>query len=63
MTQETPCDAWGYSGGFEFDSLTPGVPMTLRASAQGYVDRDTTVYPTLGVQQYTELELSRAAGR
>jgi hypothetical protein len=62
MTQETPCDAWGYSGGFEFDSLTPGVPMTLRASAQGYVDRDTTVYPTLGVQQYTELELSRAAG-
>ena len=61
--QETPCDVWGYSGGFEFDSLTPGVPMTLRASAPNYVDLDTTVYPTLGMQQYTELKLSRAAGR
>ena len=60
--QETPCDAWGYSGGFEFDSLTPGVPMKLRASAPDYVDLDTTVYPTLGTQQYTELKLSRAPG-
>lgn len=62
MMQETPCDVWGYSGGFEFDSLTPGLPMTLRASAPNYVDLDTTVYPTLGVQQYKELKLSRAPG-
>ena len=62
VMQETPCDAWGYSGGFEFDSLTPGLPMTLRASAPNYVDLDTTVYPTLGVQQYTELKLTRAPG-
>jgi len=60
--QETPCDVWGYSGGFEFDSLTPGLPMTLRASAPDYVDLDTTLYPTLGSQQYKELKLSRAPG-
>jgi hypothetical protein len=36
--------------------------MTLRASAPDYVDLDTTVYPTLGAQQYTELKLYRAAG-
>jgi hypothetical protein len=62
MVQETPCDVWGYSGGFAFDSLTPGLPMTLRASAPNYVDLDTTVYPTLGWQRYTELELSRVPG-
>jgi len=63
MMQETPCDVWGYSGGFEFNSVKAGIPMTLRASAQGYVDLDTTVYPTAGPQQYTVLKLSRAAGR
>jgi hypothetical protein len=61
--QETPCDAWAYSGGFEFDSLAAGIPMTLHASAPGYVDLDSTVTPTLGVQQYRLLKLSRATGR
>ena len=62
MTQETPCDAWAYSGGFEFDSLTAGIPMTLRVSAPGYVDLDATVTPTLGIQQAVLLEPSRAPG-
>jgi len=31
--QETPCDTWDYSGGIQFTHLTPGVAMTLRASA------------------------------
>ena len=34
ITQE-PCDAWAYSGGVEYDNLTAGVPMTLRATAPG----------------------------
>ena len=62
MTQETPCDAWAYSGGFWFDSLTPGVPMTLRLSAPGYVDLDTTVTPTGGAQQAFLFEPARAPG-
>ena len=49
-------------GGFEFDSLTAGIPMTLRVSAPGYVDLDTTVTPTLGIQQAVLLEPSRTPG-
>jgi hypothetical protein len=45
LTQETPCNAWGYSGGVEYDNLTAGVPMTLRATAPGYAADDTTVTP------------------
>jgi hypothetical protein len=62
MTQETPCDAWGYSGGFGWDSLKAGIPMTLRLSAPGYVDLDTTVTPTAGPQQAFLFEPSRAPG-
>ena len=62
MTQATPCDAWAYWGGFGFDSLKAGVPMTLRLSAPGYVDLDTTVTPTLGPQQAFLFEPSRAPG-
>jgi hypothetical protein len=39
-----------YSGGFVLTGLTPGVAMNLRASAPGYVDKDTTVTPTSGAQ-------------
>jgi hypothetical protein len=60
--QETPCDAWAYSGGFEFDSLKAGTPMRLRISAPGYVDLDSTVTPRLGIQQATLFEPSRAPG-
>ena len=48
ITQETPCDAWAYSGGVEYHNLTAGVPMTLRATAPGYAAEDTTVSPGSG---------------
>ena len=45
-TQE-PCDIW-WVGGITFNNLTPGVEMTLRASAAGYVSEEKTVIPTHG---------------
>lgn len=50
IRQEIPCDAWAYDGGFLFTNLTPGVPMTIRASASGYVEREMTVVPSSGPQ-------------
>jgi hypothetical protein len=44
VVQETSCDAWSF-GGFMFKDLTPGVAMTIRASAPGYVSKDVTVVP------------------
>jgi hypothetical protein len=46
QVQQTPCDVWGYGGGFTFNALTPGMSMTLRASAPGYVTRDIDVAPS-----------------
>jgi len=57
--QITPCDVWGYSGGFAFANLTPGVEMTLQASARGYSVYEKKVFPSLGPQMYVELLLSR----
>ena len=45
----TPCNAGSYGAGFLFENLTPGVAMTLRASAPGYVE-ERTVTPSLGPQ-------------
>jgi hypothetical protein len=50
MTQITPCDAWSYDGGVIFRDLTPGVEMTLRASASGYAAQQKTVVPSIGGQ-------------
>lgn len=50
MTQTTPCDAWSYGAGFAFRNLTPGVAMTLRASAPGYADEEQTGIPSFGPQ-------------
>jgi hypothetical protein len=50
ITQTTPCDAWAYDGGVVFKDLTPGVEMTLRASASGYAAQETTVVPSSGPQ-------------
>ena len=50
VVQSTPCNAWGYGGGFSFDKLTPGVAMTLRASAAGYADAEVTMTPHAGPQ-------------
>jgi hypothetical protein len=59
ITQTTPCDAWAYDGGFEFKDLTPGVAMTLRASAPGWSTQENTFVPHLGGQQAVLLALSR----
>jgi hypothetical protein len=46
VVQETPCDVWGYGGGFTLTGLTPGASMTLRVSAPGYVTRDISTTPS-----------------
>ena len=50
QVQDGTCDAWWF-GGVEFRNLIPGLPMTLRVSAPGYLDVDVTVIPTTGGQQ------------
>jgi hypothetical protein len=50
VKQTTPCDAWAYDGGFVFRDLTPGVEMTLRASASGYAEQEKIVAPSSGPQ-------------
>jgi len=50
VEQATPCDAWAYDGGFVFKDLTPGVEMTLRVSAPGFIVQERTVVPSLGPQ-------------
>jgi len=60
ITQTTPCDAWAYDGGFSFTDLTPGVEMTIRATAPGYNAREMTLVPWSGGQHMAVLfELSR----
>lgn len=59
ITQTTPCDVWAYDGGAVFKDLTPGVEMTLRASAAGYVPQEKTVVPSLGFQTAVLLAPSR----
>ena len=44
--QQMFCDAWSYGDDMEFKDLTPGVAMTIRASAPGYATKDTTVVPS-----------------
>ena len=43
VTQETPCDAWSYFGGFHIEGLTPGV--TLLARAPGYTSSTKILGP------------------
>jgi hypothetical protein len=47
MTLTDKCDVWGDASGGEakFSDLTPDVPMTLRASATGYLAQEMTVVP------------------
>jgi hypothetical protein len=49
-TQDEPCDVW-WIGGVSFRDLTPGVEMTLRASAPGYGTQEKAFIPTQGSQQ------------
>ena len=50
MTLTDKCDVWGDANGGEatFSDLTPDVPMTLRASATGYLAQEMTVVPPSG---------------
>ena len=45
--QRTPCDANTGEGGFLLTDLTPGLSMTIRATAPGYLSLDKTITPTL----------------
>jgi hypothetical protein len=45
FTQQTPCSVWDYGDvGVWFRGLTPGVAMTLRASATGYAPVERAVF-------------------
>ena len=46
IVQQTPCSVWGYDGGFLFTDLTPGVRLTLRAEAPGYMVAYRTFLPS-----------------
>jgi hypothetical protein len=50
-TQTEPCGAWDYGAEVVFKGLTPGVEMTLRASAAGFAQQEKNVVPSLGPQQ------------
>jgi uncharacterized protein (DUF39 family) len=58
--QETPCDVWGYGGGFVFKELSPGVEMTLRASAPGWSTQEKTFVPHSESQMAVFLTLAKA---
>ena len=45
IVQETPCDEWGVGGGVRFTQLTPGVAMTLQASAPGFTTVQKSMFP------------------
>ena len=49
MTQRTPCDLYD-APGFVLSGLSPGVEMTLRASAPGWSTEEKTFVPHSGLQ-------------
>lgn len=59
VTQSTPCDDWSYEEGFSFTELTPGVAMTIRASASGFHLEEKTIVPKMGEQEFVMFRLSR----
>jgi len=60
ITQRTPCDYWSWDGGVVFRDLTPGVEMTLRASAPGWTTEEKIVVPHSGGQMAVFIELSKS---
>jgi hypothetical protein len=56
-TQTLPCDVWDF-GGITLDKLVPGVEMTLRASASGYLAQEKVVIPHSGPQSTLIFTLS-----
>jgi hypothetical protein len=59
VAQETPCDAWGYSGGFQLRDLVPGQSLTIRAQAPGYESGVRTLIPQTGSQTTFSIALTR----
>jgi hypothetical protein len=59
VAQTTPCNAWDLTGGFVFRPLAPGVELTLRVSAPGYVASEVTVVPQRGPQSPMSFVLAR----
>jgi predicted small lipoprotein YifL len=59
LTQRAPCGPWDDAGGFAFTGLTSGVPLTIRASAAGYVSKEVTLVPDFGPQRAMVIELER----
>lgn len=60
QVQETPCDVWGYGGGFVLRDLQAGVLVTLRVSAPGYETRDVSVIPSLSQGTVFEVVLAKS---
>lgn len=59
VPQTTPCAVWDYDGGVFIKDLTPGVAMTLRATAPGWASLEMTVVPSSGQQGAVLLTPSR----
>ena len=59
ITQTGPCDAWWYDDGIFFKGLTPGLEITLRASAPGYAPQEKTIVPSPGSQMTVVFAPSR----
>jgi hypothetical protein len=60
VTQQTPCSVWDDGNGFVFKDLTPGVAMTLRASAPGWkAEEKTFVAGEQGSSRAVEIELKK----
>jgi hypothetical protein len=55
------CDVWWVYGAF-FRNLTAGIPLTVRASAPGYLPEEMAVLPTLDPEPVRALviELQKA---
>jgi carboxypeptidase family protein len=61
IVQVTPCDVWAYDGGFVFKDLTPGVQITVRASAPGWsTEEKTFVAGEQGTGKAVVIELKKS---
>lgn len=58
VTQDANCSIWDRAGGYTFDKLPPFVPITIRASAAGYIDSERTATPDLHNEADLVFELS-----
>ena len=60
--QRTPCGAWDYDGGLLLTDLAPGVELTLRGAATGYIGSEMKFLPSSmpGPYQAVFITLSKA---